>query len=552
MNMLPTNHCIASRRITIACPAVALAALAGCASAPRASLTADDYLDKCRGALAGQIIGVSYGAPYEFNYVGKIQDDPIRPWKPEFIENGFSQDDLYVEVTWLKALQKHGLDVTYAQAGRAFADTEYGLAHANNTGRENVRAGIDPPLSGHPKNTRHADDIDFQIEADVLGMICPGLPRESNRLCDVFGHIMNYGDGVYGGMFVAGMYAAAYFENADVEKVVHAGLACIPEKSLYHQCISDTIRWYHENPDNWKATWRLLEDKWQDDMDCVPGKKFNIDARINGAYIVVGLLYGRGDLARTLEIATLCGQDSDCNPSNAAGVLGCMKGFRGLPAEYTAGFPALAAKTFANSDLTFDGMIAGCKPLAEAVIRRAGGEVTTTAYQIPLQTPEPAPLEQWENQQELLGIAVTQVEVNRWDRRFRIRACGFDLGPGHIPFFADQQNVLLIVPVDENTPAVMEARFQVPKELAGPQPVLHLPISSFGTDGDWVGDFRLKVFADDQPILDKVICTYGKFTIEQIPLPDVKAGKPVDLRIEAHQNEKFHWERAYFGQMEIK
>jgi hypothetical protein len=37
--------------------------------------------------------------------------------------------------------------------------------------------------------------------------MCPGLPRESNRYCDRVGRVMNYGDGLYGGMFVCGMYA---------------------------------------------------------------------------------------------------------------------------------------------------------------------------------------------------------------------------------------------------------------------------------------------------------------------------------------------------------
>ena len=43
---------------------------------------------------------------------------------------------------------------------------------------------------------------------------------------------MNYGDGIYGGMFVSGMYAAAFFES-DPRKVVEAGLAAIPARSPY-------------------------------------------------------------------------------------------------------------------------------------------------------------------------------------------------------------------------------------------------------------------------------------------------------------------------------
>jgi hypothetical protein len=38
-------------------------------------------------------------------------------------------------------------------------------------------------------------------------------------------------------------------------------------------------------------------------------------------HIVMGLLYGEGDMDKTIIISMRCGQDSDCNPSNAAGVL---------------------------------------------------------------------------------------------------------------------------------------------------------------------------------------------------------------------------------------
>ena len=36
----------------------------------------------------------------------------------------------------------------------------------------------------------------------------------------------------------------------------------------------------------------------------VPVSTFNIDAKLNGAYIVMGLLYGEGDPDKTLEIST--------------------------------------------------------------------------------------------------------------------------------------------------------------------------------------------------------------------------------------------------------
>ena len=69
------------------------------------------------------------------------------------------------------------MDVSIRQAGIDFANSGYALWHANRAGRDNLRGGIAPPDSGHPQFNEHADDIDYQIEADYAGLISPGLPN---------------------------------------------------------------------------------------------------------------------------------------------------------------------------------------------------------------------------------------------------------------------------------------------------------------------------------------------------------------------------------------
>jgi hypothetical protein len=207
--------------------------------------------------------------------------------------------------------------------------------HANEAGLNNIRKGILPPDSGNPRYNLHADDIDFQIEADVFGMISPGMPQVSNRYDERMGHIMNYGDGVYGGMFISAMYTQAFFAK-DIREVVENGLKAIPAKSQYAQLIRDVIRWHDENPNDWLKTWHLLQAKWGEVDHCPDGYKrpFNIDAKLNGGYVVMGLLYGNGDWYKTMNYATRGGQDADCNPANAAGILGTLIGAHAIPAEY--------------------------------------------------------------------------------------------------------------------------------------------------------------------------------------------------------------------------
>ena len=85
---------------------------------------------------------------------------------------------------------------------------------------------------------------------------------------------------------------------------------------------------------------------------CGAGIPYNIDAKLNGAYIVLGLLYGKNNVDKTMEITTRCGQDSDCNPSSALGVLGVINGFEYLSQSYKDVLVTLQDTLFRHTDYT--------------------------------------------------------------------------------------------------------------------------------------------------------------------------------------------------------
>ncbi|MBD3377872.1 ADP-ribosylglycohydrolase family protein [candidate division KSB1 bacterium] len=365
-------------------------------------ISINEYKDKMIAGWIGQMAGVGWGGPTEFKWKGEIiPEEEMPPWQPEQI-NQFNQDDIYVEMTFLRTLEQYGLDVSIRQAGIDFANSGYRLWHANRTGRDNLRSGIAPPYSGHPQFNNHADDIDYQIEADFSGLIAPGLPQAAIDLGETFGRLMNYGDGLYGGQFVGGMYAAAFFES-DPEKIVLAGLECIPDSSLYAQTIRDVLQWFHDYPEDWQRTWQLIDEKYHQNPEnrkfsCSgPQGDFNIDAKINGAYIVMGLLYGNGDPDQTIIISTRCGQDSDCNPSNAAGILFTAMGYANIPEKFKSALDP--DQTFSHTPYTFPALINTCQNLAKEVVQKYGGRIATDDQGteqliIPILTPKPGALEQ--------------------------------------------------------------------------------------------------------------------------------------------------------------
>lgn len=386
----------AGQHSLLAATFLALAVLASQAGgATHLSLSRSELRNKIRGGWAGQMIGVAFGAPTEFRWKGAIIDAEL-PWKPGMLANTLQQDDLYVEMTFAKVMDDLGLNATSRDYGRAFKDSQYSLWHANAAARRALNQGIQAPWSGHPRYNFHANDIDFQIEADFIGLMCPGLPQTANRLCDRVGRVMNYGDGLYGGMFVGGMYAAAFFEN-DPRKVVEAGRASIPAKSAYGLLLQDLLDWSAQHPNDWRKVWQMVQEKWDRDDPCPRGAMdpYNIDAKLNGAYIAFGLLYGGGDFRRTLEISTRCGQDSDCNPSSAAGVLGVVLGYQRIPEQFKAELPAIQEKKFDFTVYSFTDIVASTERRALQAIRDAGGKVTDQEVIVKLQLPKPPRLEQW-------------------------------------------------------------------------------------------------------------------------------------------------------------
>lgn len=360
-----------------------------------------ELLDRIKGGWAGQVIGVTFGGPTEFRFEGTMINDyqPIE-WYDGYIRKTMTEipglyDDLYMDLTFVEVFEREGLDAPVESHAKAYANADYVLWHANQAGRYNILNGIPAPQSGHWLNNPHADDIDFQIEADFSGLMSPGMPNAAVKIGDGIGHIMNYGDGWYGGVYVGAMYSLAFVSD-DISFVVNEALKTIPTQSTFHQCITDVIRWHHEFPDDWKRTWFEIQKKWSDEVGCPDGvfTAFNIDAKINAAYIVLGLLYGNGDFTKTMEISTRAGQDSDCNPSSAGGILGTMLGYEKIPEYWRQGLKDAEDIDFKYTTMSLNDVYAMGLKHALLMIERNGGKVRPDSVTIAVQKPETVRLEQ--------------------------------------------------------------------------------------------------------------------------------------------------------------
>src|SRR5664279_163990 len=358
------------------------------------TISKDVLKDKIKGGWAGQTIGVTFGGPYEFRFQGTfIGDYQTLVWnnslvKKNMLNNAGLYDDLYMDLTFVDVFEKYGLNAPVDSFANAFAHAGYMLWHANQAGRYNILHSIKAPQSGAWQNNPHADCIDYQIESDFAGLMSPGMPNTASAISDKIGHIMNYGDGWYGGVFVGAMYAIAFGSN-DIHFIIAEALKTIPEQSEFHQCIQDAITWHKKYPDDWKQSWLEIQKKWANDIGCPDGifSPFDIDAKVNAAYVVTGLLYGEKDFTKTLEITTRCGQDADCNPSTAGGILGTVLGYDHIPAYWKMGLTEAESIDFKYTSMSLQrGYEIGLKHALEN-IKRNGGTVNGDQVTIKRQAP---------------------------------------------------------------------------------------------------------------------------------------------------------------------
>ncbi len=356
--------------------------------------------DKIMGGWAGQTIGVTFGGPYEFRYNGTFIGDyqPLLWYsgylKKTMLENPGLYDDLYMDLTFVDVFEQSGLDAPVDSFANAYAHAGYMLWHANQAGRYNILHGIKAPLSGHWLNNPHADCIDYQIESDFAGLMSPAMPNVASDISDKIGHIMNYGDGWYGGIFVGAMYSLA-FVYQDIPQIVGEALKAVPAQSEFYQCIHDVILWQKKYPNDWKQCWLELQKKWANDIGCPEGVflPFDIDAKLNAGYVVMGLLYGAGDFSRSLEIATRCGQDADCNPSTVGGILGTVMGYEKIPAYWKMGLKEAEDIPFKYTKMSLNSVYeTGFKHAIEN-INRHGGKIKGEQVYILSQHPSPVKFE---------------------------------------------------------------------------------------------------------------------------------------------------------------
>lgn len=285
-------------------------------------LTSASLFDKIYGCWMGKNCGGTLGGPLEKGY-GEPEPFDVW-WYPKLQEGGIPNDDLEMQLIWLKAVEEVGPTLTARDLAEYWLNhigynwDEYGWS------RMNLRLGLMPPVSGNYNNW-FIDCMGCPIRSEIFACIAPGLPRLAVRyayedaICDHAG-----GESVYGEMFNTAIESAAFILS-DLNELLDIGRSYVKDGTQTAKAI-DAARAAHRAGLDWKAARRKV-------LEATP--HYNAQySPINMGFQTVGLLYGK-DFAETICVAVNCGYDTDCTGATVGAILGIIHGYKGLPAKWT-------------------------------------------------------------------------------------------------------------------------------------------------------------------------------------------------------------------------
>lgn len=305
----------------------------------------DNYVEKVYAGFLGMNAGIRLGAPVEptlwtydriYKTYGEITDY-VKEYK-----NFAADDDANGPVYFLRALYDDAADrepvpqdianawLNYAREGVGmFWWGGYGVS-TEHTAYLNLKHGIKAPDSGSEKQNGKvlAEQIGGQIFIDTWGLVNPGEVERAARYGRTAASVSHDGEGVHGAAFFCACIAKAFVCD-DINEIIAAGLSQIPADSLYSKVVHAVLDFYRQDPEHFRNCYQMLVDGWG--YDRYGGVCHIIP---NAGVCALAMIYGQGDFARTIEIATMCGWDTDCNAGNVGTVLGVMAGPDGIPMRY--------------------------------------------------------------------------------------------------------------------------------------------------------------------------------------------------------------------------
>ena len=281
-------------------------------------LNLDAYRDKVLGCWTGKNIGGTLGAPFE----GKREMNAANFYVQDLRGAPAPNDDLDLQLVWLQAAEENGLyHLTPRLLGEYWMNfivgpwNEYGVCKAN------IANGLYPPLSGSCNNDLWKFSNGAWIRSEIWACLFPGSPDEAAAFAYLDACCDHCGEGIYAEVFTASMQAAA-FVVSDVRQLIAIGLSKIPPDCRITRSVKLACALFAQGAEFAAARAAIVKDSEDLGWFQAPG---------NLGFVILGLLYGRGDFGTSICLANNCGDDTDCTAATVGALLGIINGRSGIP-----------------------------------------------------------------------------------------------------------------------------------------------------------------------------------------------------------------------------
>lgn len=342
--------------------------------------------DKIRGGMLAQVIGNLNGLPHEMKYIH--EPGQVKDYVPSLPEGARTDDDTDLEWVYVCEIAKSDNPlVPYPRIVELWKrHVNDGIWCANRFARDLMQLGIEPPLTGRAALNPWADfNLSGQFVCESFGLMAPGLPQTASRIGLHYTQVSIDGEPAQTTQLFASMIATAFFKN-DLQVILDAGAGAVDPQSRIAQIVRETREICRQHPDDWPAARRSFKEKWQ---------VHNGDVRdwngyeLNTACTLAALIYGDGDLVKTLQTAFNLGWDCDNNAATAATIVGVRHGRawiddQGWNIKDTYRNTTRAGMPTDETLSSFEDRVIDC---AHLVIEQQGGERVLkggkTVYRIP-------------------------------------------------------------------------------------------------------------------------------------------------------------------------
>jgi hypothetical protein len=284
---------------------------------------------------------------------------------------------------------------------------------SNRRARDLMERGVFPPATSLPSLNPDADQIDAQLTTEIFGALAPGMPALALEMAELPIRTTASGHAAHAAQFHVLLFSLAATvdpeknRGEEIVRIVREARRYLPDSSKAADVVDFVLAGYlaSANHDDWESLRDDLARRYQEEATA-HGFEYRgfTESAVNLGTAVMALLFGEGKFARTVQIGTLSGWDSDNGTATMGALVALIGGMEALKEDFPDARlsdryhihrtrPTLPDRLPSDGEAedTFTDMAKRMVELVDLAVKEQGGEVGAGAWEIPPRGPGQRP-----------------------------------------------------------------------------------------------------------------------------------------------------------------